>query len=129
MVSYADCARAADWLTRAFAFEEVERYTDGDGEVTHVTLRIGDGVVFLGKPGDSYVDPAQLRERSEAVARVYDVPWVVDGVWVGVEDVHAHYERARDAGARMLSEIESGPVGELYRVEDPFGHRWMFGQL
>ena len=127
MLSYEDCAEAAEWLTRAFGFEEVERYAD-DGVVTHVTLRLGDGIVFIGKPGDSYVNPARLREQSEAVARMYDVPWVVDGVWVQVDDLRAHYEQARAAGARMLSEIEAGPHDELYRVEDPFGHRWMFVQ-
>jgi hypothetical protein len=28
----------------------------------------------------------------------------------------------------MLSGIEDGPVGRLYRTEDPEGHRWMFAQ-
>ena len=127
MLSYADCNAAAEWLTRAFGFEEVERVEE-EGAVTHVTLRLGDGLVYLGKPGDSYVDPVRLREQSEQVARIYEVPWVVNGVWVGVDDVRAHFEQAREAGARMLSDIESGPFGDLYRVEDPFGQRWMFGQ-
>ena len=52
MVSYEDCAAAADWLVRAFGFEELERI-DEDGHVTHVTLRLGDGIVFIGKPGDT----------------------------------------------------------------------------
>jgi uncharacterized glyoxalase superfamily protein PhnB len=127
MPSYENCAEAADWLKRAFGFEEVERF-DEDGEVTHVTLRIGNGYVYIGKPGDAYVDPVRLRQESETVARMYDVPWVINGVCVEVDDLRAHYERAREAGARMLSEIEPGPGGDLYRVEDPFGHRWMFAQ-
>ena len=57
---------------------------------------------------------------------MYAVPWVVDGVWGQVDDVDAHRERAREAGATLLSEIEQGPDGRLYRVEDPEGHRWMF---
>jgi uncharacterized glyoxalase superfamily protein PhnB len=127
MLSYEDVAGAADWLVRAFGFEEVERF-DHEGAVVHVTLRLGTGAVMLGRPGESYVNPRRLREQCEAAARMYSVPWVVDGVWVRVDDVEAHRERARDAGAMFLSEIEDGPEGRLYRVEDPEGHRWMFAE-
>lgn len=127
MVSYEDCAAAAEWLARAFGFEETER-VDEDGEVTHVTMRVGDGIVFLGKPGASYVNPAHLRERSEVVARMHEVPWVIDGVWIQVHDLDEHHDRARAAGARILSTPEDGPAGRQYRVEDPEGHRWMFAR-
>jgi PhnB protein len=127
MISYENVAGAADWLMRAFGFEEVERF-DHEGEVVHVTLRLGTGVVMLGKPGDSYVNPRRLREQCEAAATMYSVPWVVDGVWARVDDVEAHRRRAGEAGATLLSEIEDGPDGRLYRAEDPEGHRWMFTQ-
>ena len=127
MLSYENVAEAADWLVRAFGFVEAERF-EHDGDVVHVTLRLGSGVVMLGKPGDSYVNPRHLREQSDAAARMYSVPWVVDGVWARVDDVQAHREGAREAGATLLGEIEDGPDGPLYRVEDPEGHRWMFAQ-
>ena len=127
MLSYEDVAGAADWLMRAFGFDEVERF-DHEGDVVHVTLRLGTGVVMLGKPGDSYVNPLRLREQCEAAARMYSVPWVVDGVWAQVDDVDAHRERARQTGAKLLSVIEDGPGGRLYRVEDLEGHRWTFAQ-
>jgi uncharacterized glyoxalase superfamily protein PhnB len=127
MLSYEDCAAASDWLARAFGFEETERY-EWEGRVAHVTMRAGSGVVMLGWPGESYVCPKRLRELSEDAARMYDAPWVIDGVWAQVDDVEAHYERAREAGATLLSEIEDGPDGRLYRVEDHEGHRWMFAQ-
>lgn len=56
------------------------------------------------------------------------MPWVIDGVLVHVSDVDAHYERAKAAGASMLTEIEEGGAGRLYRVADLEGHRWMFAQ-
>lgn len=127
MLSSEDVGATADWLVRAFGFEEAERFEDG-GEVVHVTLRLGSGVVMLGKPGSSYVNPKRLREQCEAAAEMYAVPWVIDGVWVQVDDIDAHFARALSAGARMLSEVEDGPDGRLYRVEDPEGHRWMFAQ-
>jgi PhnB protein len=127
MLGYEDVAAAADWLVRAFGFEEEERI-EHEGEVVHVTLRLGTGAVMLGKPGDSYVNPKRLRELSDAAARMYEVPWVVDGVWARVDDLDAHLRGARAAGATPLGEIEDGPVGRLYRVEDPEGHRWMFAE-
>jgi len=42
--------------------------------------------------------------------------------------VDAHAERARAAGAVILSEPEDSGVGRLYRAEDVEGHRWMFMQ-
>jgi uncharacterized glyoxalase superfamily protein PhnB len=53
---------------------------------------------------------------------------VVDGIHVSVEDVDAHYARAREAGATILSELEDNEgIGQRqYRAEDIEGHRWMF---
>ncbi|MGH3009525.1 MAG: VOC family protein [Gaiellaceae bacterium] len=122
-LGYEDCAAAADWLVRAFSFEEVERFEE-EARVTHVTLRAGDGLVFLGHPG-GYVNPLHLREQSEVAARMYDVPWIVDGVWIAAEDLDALVEQARAAGARILTEPYDTPHGRHCRLEDPEGHRWM----
>ena len=127
MLSYENVGGAADWLVRAFGFEELERF-DEDGEVVHVTLRHGGGALMLGRPGETYVNPLRLREQSETAARMYDVPWVVDGVWVQVDDVRRHFEQARAAGARPLGELEDDQHASRYRVEDLEGHRWMFEQ-
>jgi hypothetical protein len=35
-------------------------------------------------------------------------------------------ERAKTAGATILSVIEEGPPGRRYRAEDLEGHRWFF---
>ena len=126
-LGYEDCGVAADWLVRVFGFEELDRI-EYEGTVGHVTLRAGDGLIFLGHPGDDYVNPLHMRERCEAAARMYDVPWVVDGAWVAVNDADVHLERARAAGARVLSGPEDGPHGRRYRAEDVEGHRWMFQQ-
>ena len=129
MLSYEDAGRAADWIVEAFGFEEVERYED-DRTVTHVTLRLGDGVVYLGNPGPDYRGPKKLAETCETARRMLETPYVVDGVLVEVDDIDAHYERARAAGATILSELEHNPgVGQRqYRAEDIEGHRWMFAQ-
>jgi uncharacterized glyoxalase superfamily protein PhnB len=130
MLSYEDVGRAADWISRGFGFEEIERFED-ERTVTHVTLKLGDGVLFLGNPGPDYRGPRKLAETCEAARRMLETPYVVDGVMVEVlDDVDAHYERARAAGATILSELEDNPgVGQRqYRAEDLEGHRWMFAQ-
>jgi uncharacterized glyoxalase superfamily protein PhnB len=53
---------------------------------------------------------------------------VVDGVLVVVDDLDAHWERARAAGARVLTDPDETPHGRQYRAEDPEGHRWLFEQ-
>jgi len=127
MLSYENVGAAADWLVRAFGFEESDRIDEG-GEAVHVELRLGEGFVMLGKPGETYVSPARLRKECETAARMYDVPWVIDGVYVQVNDVDAHHERANAAGARVLSPPEDKHGERSYRVEDHEGHRWMFAQ-
>ncbi|HET6642120.1 MAG TPA: VOC family protein [Gaiellaceae bacterium] len=129
MLSYEDVGRAADWIVEAFGFEEIERYED-ERTVTHITLKLGDGTVYLGNPGPNYRGPRRLAETCEAARRVLETPYVVDGVMVQVDDIEAHYERARAAGAAILTELEDNPgVGQRqYRAEDLEGHRWMFAQ-
>lgn len=129
MLSYEDVGRAADWIVRAFGFEEVERYED-ERTVTHVTLKLGDGIVFLGNPGPDYRGPKKLAETCEDARRMLETRYVVDGVMVEVDDIDAHFRRARSAGATILSELEDNPgVGQRqYRAEDIEGHRWMFAQ-
>ena len=126
MLSYEDCGAAAEWLCRAFGFEERDRYVEPDGRVTHVELRLGEGAVFLGNPGPDYQSPRRHREACEAAARWSAVPYVIDGVYVGVDDVDEHFAVAEAAGATILSAVEDTPAGRHYRAEDLEGHRWMF---
>ena len=56
---------------------------------------------------------------------MYDVPWIVDGVWIAVGDLDARAEQARAAGAHILTEPEETSHGRQCRIEDAEGHRWM----
>lgn len=128
MLSYEDVGGAADWITQAFGFEERERFADDDGTVTHVTLTLDGGTVFLGYPSPHYRGPKRHAKNCEAARRWRETPYIVDGVMVNVDDVDAHFEQARAAGATILSEPEdNAAIGERrYRAEDLEGHRWMF---
>src|SRR6266508_5388280 len=130
MLSYEQAATAIDWLTEAFGFRQQReaRYTAADGTITHAQLEHGDGLIMLATPTPDYQSPDRHRQTCEAADKWLRAPWVIDGVLVQVDDIDAHFERAKNAGATMLSSIEDGPVGRLYRVADVEGHRWMFLQ-
>src|SRR5204862_7272648 len=50
------------------------------------------------------------------------------GVYVYVEDVDAHYARAKAAGAEIVMELEDTDYGSRgYSVRDLEGHLWSFG--
>jgi uncharacterized glyoxalase superfamily protein PhnB len=126
MVAYENGAAAMDWLSRAFGFRERARVLGDDGKLSHGEMQAGEGMIMLATPSPHYHGPKRHREECEAARKWSEVPYIIDGVLVYVEDVDAHFERARDAGAIILSEIESGDPGKRYRAEDLEGHRWMF---
>ena len=131
MLAYEDTASAVDWLGTAFGFAENRgvRHTDPTGVVTHAELERDGATVMLATPNADYRSPRRHRETCEDAARWLDNPWVIDGVFVVVDDLDAHYEGAVAAGATILREPNEPGVGfRIYTAEDPEGHRWMFGQ-
>jgi uncharacterized glyoxalase superfamily protein PhnB len=130
MLAYENGGAAIDWLVKAFGFDEKLRYTEDDGTVTHAELATeGGGLIMLATPTADYVSPKRHRETCEQARKWSEVPYVIDGVLVEVDDVDAHFTRAKEAGATILSEPEDVDAGiRHYRAEDLEGHRWMFSQ-
>lgn len=110
---YRDSSSALDWLGRAFGFEKGAVYPSADGSVAHAELALGPGVVMVGT----------MREGT-------DNPWNAArfGIYVYVEDVEAHYERARAAGAEIVRELAEMSYGAReYSARDLEGNLWSFG--
>ena len=126
MIAYENGPAAMDWLARAFGFTERTRMTEPDGRLSHGEMEAGDGMIMMATPSPHYHGPKRHRDESEAARRWSEVPYIIDGVLVYVENVDAHFQRARAAGATILSEVESSVNGKRYRTEDLEGHRWMF---
>ena len=126
MLTYERGVEALDWLVRAFGFVEKTRMLAKDGRLSHGELDTGHGVIFVASPTPHYQGPKQHRETCEAARRWSEVPYIIDGVLVFVDDLDAHFDHARAAGATILSGLESNPDGRRYRAEDVEGHRWMF---
>jgi uncharacterized glyoxalase superfamily protein PhnB len=113
---YEDVDAALSFLAKAFGFKEVLRYTGEEGYVNHAEMRLGDGKIYLGDPGEQYRNPKKL--GNETV-----------GIYVVVEDVDAHFERAKAAGADIREEPTDQEYGERrYAAVDPEGHEWFFAQ-
>jgi uncharacterized glyoxalase superfamily protein PhnB len=126
MISYEDGIAALEWLARAFGFRETTRLTTPDGRLSHGEMQIGDGLIMLASPTPDYHGPKHHREVCEQARKWSEVPWIIDGVLVHVEDLDGHFTRAKAAGALILSGIEEGGPGRRYRAEDLEGHRWFF---
>jgi uncharacterized glyoxalase superfamily protein PhnB len=129
-LGYEDAAAAIDWLCAAFgATENAEaRSTVADGTVLHAELAIEGSTIFLSTPA-GYVGSRRHRDGCEIEHRMHENPWVVDGLFIEVADVGAHFARAVEAGATILREPEEPGIGyRIYTAEDLEGHRWMFGE-
>ena len=126
MIAYEDGNAAMDWLIEAFGFVEADWRVADDGRLTHGELEAGEGIIMLATPTPDYESPKHHREHCEAARKWSQVPYIIDGVLVQVEDLDSHFARAKAAGAHILSEPEDTPDGRHYRVEDLEGHRWMF---
>ncbi len=113
---YEDAAAAIDFLTRAYGLRERLRVPTEDGRVSHAELELDGSVVMLGEPGPDYRSPKSAGTRHALVH-------------VSVDDVDAHFERARDAGATIIENLAEQPYGDRrYAAEDPEGHQWFFAQ-
>lgn len=126
MVAYEDGVAALDWLAKAFGFQERDRWVEPDGTLSHGEMQTGDGVIMLATPTPHYRGPKRHRETCEQARKWSEVPYIIDGVLVHVDDLDAHFARAKAAGATILSEIQDDSQGRRYRAEDLEGHRWFF---
>ena len=126
MIAYEDGPKAMDWLSSAFGFKERTRMLGKDGRLSHGEMQAGEGVIMLATPSPDYQGPRHHREGCDAAQKWSAVPYIVDGVLVYVDDIDAHFAHAKQKGASILSDVESGQNGKRYRAEDLEGHRWMF---
>ena len=113
---YEDGEAAIEFANRAFGFREVDRATGAAGGL-HAELEApGGGRIYVGQPPAGFRNPAKVGRTSE--------------VFVLVNDVDAHYEQAKAAGAKIIEELNDLPFGHRrYGCVDPQGHEWYFAQV
>ena len=109
---------AIDWLEKTFGFETRLKIPGEDGKTVHAELTIEGGVIMVGPacPDEKKTSPKMLDGAK------------TQGVYIYVDDVDAHHERAQSAGAVIFSELEDMFYGDrVYTASDPEGHQWKFG--
>jgi uncharacterized glyoxalase superfamily protein PhnB len=126
MLSYEDGVIAMEWLCKTFGFKERERMLGEDGRLAHGEVEMNGNVIMLASPTPHYQSPKHHREVCEDAAKWLEVPFIINGVLVYVNDIEQHYEKAKSGGAKILSNLEFGFPGTRYRAEDLEGQRWMF---
>jgi uncharacterized glyoxalase superfamily protein PhnB len=110
---YQNLPDAIDWLTRTFGFSEHYRYGE---PIAGAQMHLGDAWIQLGSSRPGRVIPPQQSVFTATLT-------------VFVEDVDAHYTRAKSLGARILEDLHETVYGERqYGVEDLDGHHWLFSQ-
>ncbi len=91
-LGYWDAANALEWLAAAFGFERTQAFSAPDGTVMHAEMSFGAGTIMLGTGQPPAGGGSEITETSPTG----------HGTYVVVEDVDAHHERAKAAGARVV---------------------------
>lgn len=128
---YRDAPKMIDWLCEAFGFEVRLKVPHEDGGIAHSELTYGDGVIMVGQERN---DPRHLQWGVPNRSPLSVGNANTQALMVYVDDVDAHCERARKAGARIAEEPALHDYGEEYWADrsygavDPEGHMWWFTQ-
>lgn len=87
-------------------------------EVVHAEMTFGGGMVMLGTAG-----PNDFRLRTPK-----ELGGASQGVYVIVDGIDAHYERAAAAGAEVVRPLADTDYGSReFVIRDPEGNLWSVG--
>ena len=114
---YRDPGAAIEWLGKAFGLQARFSLPDKEGRIMHAEMSFKDGLVMLG--------PAMPQHGKSPL----DLGGISQGVYVYVDDVDAHFRRAKEAGAKIEMAPETMFWGDrVYSAFDLEGHSWSFAQ-
>jgi len=115
-VVYQNVGEATAWLTRVFGFTENYHYGNTGGLIDGAQMHLGNAYIMVTGAHRGGATPKKCEVYTQSLT-------------VFVEDVDAHYRRAKAAGAKIVEELNETCYGERqYRVEDLDGHHWLFSQ-
>ncbi|MEU2440711.1 VOC family protein [Streptomyces rubradiris] len=113
---YTDAKAAIRQLTEGLGFTELSVYETADGTVLHAELVQAGGVVMVGSKGRGGPLDSALEHAGPA------------GVYVVVDDVDTHHERAAAHGVEILMPPADQDYGAReYLARDAGGNIWSFG--
>jgi uncharacterized glyoxalase superfamily protein PhnB len=113
---YQNVADAIVWITKAFGFEEYYRYGEPGVPVNGAQMHLAHAWIMLMQECKDRVSPARVGYATQSLT-------------VFVEDVEAHFQRAKAAGAKIVEKLNETGYGELqYGAEELDGHHWLFSR-
>lgn len=117
---YVDPKAAFRWLEEAFGFEPLMVILDENENIAHSEMKYGDSVVMIGSEwSDDHRSPKSVGGKNTQTVHIQ----LARG-----EDIDAHCEHARNAGAEIMQAPSTQFYGDrTYRARDPEGHIWTFG--
>ena len=114
VLKYQDAHAAMDFLERAFGFERGAVHEDDAGRIVHGELRLGDDPIAISTTGAGNPTFDQGTGRSV--------------VYVALDEVDSMHDRAKQAGAEIVMELEDQDYGSRdFSARDPEGNVWSFG--
>jgi uncharacterized glyoxalase superfamily protein PhnB len=112
-IVYQNVAEAIEWLAKTFGFTEHYRYGE---PLSGAQMYLGDAWIMVTSARAWSASPAQLGHGTQMLT-------------VFVDDVDAHFQRSKSAGAKIVEDLNETVYGERqYGVEDLDGHRWLFSR-
>ena len=113
-------AAAIDWYRDVFGAEEVTRWHDPDGRVSHAEIRIGGVPIFLADEHPEF-------EHIVGPLTLGGSPILLD---LDVDDVEGLFSRAVAAGATPVRLPDHPTSGvQAAKITDPFGHVWLLTRM
>jgi uncharacterized glyoxalase superfamily protein PhnB len=91
-IVYPDVAEAIAWLTKTFGFSDHYRYGEPGGPVSGAQMHLGNAWIMLRRARPGNASPAQLGFGTQSLT-------------VFLEDVDAHFQRAKSAEARIVEDL------------------------
>lgn len=114
-IVYDDLAEAIRWLASTFGFREHFRYGD-PSDPAGAQIHLGEAWIMLRKSRPGSATPTNAGVETQSLT-------------IFIEDVDAHFEHTKLAGARIVEDLHVTEYGERqYAVLDFAGHHWLFSR-
>jgi uncharacterized glyoxalase superfamily protein PhnB len=115
VLGYRDAAAALEWLHAAFGFERLFATPGPGGTIAHAEMRVGTGGIMLASAPAGPTPPGDWRLAAQSV-------------YVVVDEVDGHFDRARAGGAEVTRAPQETSYGSReYSARDLEGRHWHFG--
>jgi uncharacterized glyoxalase superfamily protein PhnB len=112
-IHYRDLPQAIAWPSKTFGFVEHCHYGN---PVSGAQLRAGKAWVMV-----------RQARREDAIPK--ELGFGTQSLTVFIDDIEAHFQRAKSAGAAIVEDLHETEYGELqYGAEDLDGHHWLFSR-